>query len=150
MVLTYQVYGAVPLLPRPASGVRADDLWKATCFELFLRGWNGEGYVEFNFSPSSRWAAYGFDAYRDGMRKLPMRTTPMIEASEPENGAAFTLRADLDWFGVDGQTFQTNLAAVIEERDGTKSFWALAHSAGKPDFHDPACFVLELPAAKGS
>ena len=36
---------------------------------------------------------------------------------------------------------------VIEEADGTKSFWAMAHPANAPDFHDPACFVLELPAA---
>lgn len=39
------------------------------------------------------------------------------------------------------------LSAVIEETDGTKSYWALAHPDGPPDFHDPACFVLELPAA---
>jgi len=35
---------------------------------------------------------------------------------------------------------------VIEEHDGVKSFWALAHSADKPDFHDPACFLATLPA----
>jgi len=39
-----------------------------------------------------------------------------------------------------------NLAAVIEEKSGAKSYWALAHPPeGPPDFHDPACFVLELP-----
>ena len=43
------------------------------------------------------------------------------------------------------------LCAVIEEKDGTKSYWALAHPPGdKPDFHDPACFALELPAATGA
>lgn len=39
-----------------------------------------------------------------------------------------------------------NIAAVIEEADGTKSYWALAHPPGPPDFHHPDCFVLELPA----
>src|SRR3546814_3736372 len=29
------------------------------------------------------------------------------------------------------------LSAVIEELDGTKSYWALAHPPGKPDFHHP-------------
>lgn|GEM_PF-5239716 len=39
-----------------------------------------------------------------------------------------------------------NLAAVIEEKSGTKSYWALAHPPeGPPDFHHPSCFVLELP-----
>ena len=40
------------------------------------------------------------------------------------------------------------LSAIIEETDGTKSYWALAHPPGEePDFHDPACFALELAAA---
>jgi hypothetical protein len=41
---------------------------------------------------------------------------------------------------------QINLCAVIEEIDGTKSYWALAHPPGKPDFHHPDCFALTLPA----
>jgi hypothetical protein len=37
-------------------------------------------------------------------------------------------------------------SAIIEEEDGTKSYWALAHPReGPPDFHHPSCFVLELP-----
>lgn len=40
-----------------------------------------------------------------------------------------------------------NLAAVIEENDGTKSYWALHHpDPEKPDFHHPDSFVLKLPA----
>lgn len=38
------------------------------------------------------------------------------------------------------------ISAVIEEADGTKSYWALAHPPGKPDFHHPDGFVLALPA----
>ena len=39
-----------------------------------------------------------------------------------------------------------NLAAVIEERDGTKSYWAIAHPPGdRPNFHHPACFAATLP-----
>ena len=37
-----------------------------------------------------------------------------------------------------------NFTAVIEEKGGARSFWALAHPAAKPDFHDPACFTAEL------
>ena len=37
------------------------------------------------------------------------------------------------------------LSAVLEEKDGTKSYWALAHGGDKPDFHDPGCFVARLP-----
>jgi hypothetical protein len=36
------------------------------------------------------------------------------------------------------------LSAVIEENDGTISYWALKHLPGKPDFHHPDSFALEL------
>lgn len=36
------------------------------------------------------------------------------------------------------------ITAVIEEADGTKSYWALAHPSEKPDFHHPDGFVLDL------
>ena len=41
-------------------------------------------------------------------------------------------------------TSELGLSAVIEEQDGTKSYWALAHPDGPPDFHDPACFAASL------
>lgn len=37
------------------------------------------------------------------------------------------------------------LSAVIEEKGGRKSYWALAHPPGKADFHHPDSFVCELP-----
>jgi hypothetical protein len=38
-----------------------------------------------------------------------------------------------------------SLSAILEEKDATKSYWALAHPVGlKPDFHDPACFTAHL------
>jgi hypothetical protein len=36
------------------------------------------------------------------------------------------------------------LSAVIEDSAGTLSYWALRHPAGKPDFHHPQAFALEL------
>ena len=38
------------------------------------------------------------------------------------------------------------LTAVLEEAGGVKSYWALAHPAEKPDFHDPACLGAWLAA----
>ena len=39
------------------------------------------------------------------------------------------------------------LAAVIEDRDGRLSYWALRHAPGKPDFHHPSAFALEVSRA---
>jgi hypothetical protein len=42
-------------------------------------------------------------------------------------------------------SWRLGLAAVLEEKDGTKSYWALAHSnPDKPDFHLADCFVAKL------
>jgi hypothetical protein len=36
------------------------------------------------------------------------------------------------------------LSAVVEEENGTLSYWALKHPRDKPDFHCPDGFVFEL------
>jgi len=41
--------------------------------------------------------------------------------------------------------YDLSLSVVLEETDGTKSYWALAHCSDKPDFHAPDCFVARLP-----
>jgi hypothetical protein len=46
------------------------------------------------------------------------------------------------------KTWQLGLSVVLEEADGTKSYWAAKHPAEKPDFHDAHCFALQLAAAK--
>ena len=40
------------------------------------------------------------------------------------------------------------VTAVIEELDGTKSYWALAHPPGDPDFHHADGFLLTLPSRR--
>jgi hypothetical protein len=40
--------------------------------------------------------------------------------------------------------WRVGLSAVIEDTSGRKSYWALAHPPGKPDFHHEDCFAHEL------
>ena len=58
----------------------------------------------------------------------------------------YALSACLDdaSFGAPGPWLAA-ISAVIEESDGTKSYWGLNHPPGEPDFHHPDCFVLDLP-----
>ena len=137
--LDYRVIGASPSMPLPASAQRSDGLWQTTCFELFVKPVGGEEYFEFNFSPSTQWAAYRFSGYRDGMADLPL-DAPAIELA-PEG-----VRVSVDLDSLPEGRWQVALTAVIEEVDGTKSYWSLAHPAGTPDFHHPDCFVFEVPA----
>ncbi|UZK67127.1 DOMON-like domain-containing protein [Sphingomonas sp. M1-B02] len=136
-LLTYRVSGGAVAFPPRAAPVRTDDLWKRTCFELFVQPEGKAGYCEFNFSPSGEWGAYRFEGYRTGMADLPL-AAPTIEMLDDG------VRVTVDLSGLSPGALRVGITAVIEEQDGTRSFWALAHPAEKPDFHDPAGFVLRI------
>ena len=139
-MLAYTVTGTGKLvMPPETAPERRDGLWQTTCFELFLRFADDERYVEFNFSPSTRWAAYSFSAYREGMEDLDV-APPLIDAIVGRVEANCLL--DVLPHG----DLAMALTAVIEEAGGVKSYWALAHPPGPPDFHHPACFAATLPA----
>src|SRR5580658_558894 len=57
-------------IPQKARPARTDALWQHTCFEAFLRPRTGDAYLEFNFAPSTEWAAYSFASYRSEMRVI--------------------------------------------------------------------------------
>jgi hypothetical protein len=138
--LRYAVTGEIArlALPEAASPERADALWKRTCFEAFVV--REAGYREFNFSPSTEWAAYDFDGYRAGMRSADV-LAPRIEGRHGHEHYELHIAFDLPG----DAPRRLALTAVIEETDGAKSYWALAHPPGKPDFHHADGFVLELP-----
>ena len=128
------------VIPEPAESERAEDLWQTTCFETFLRDVGAEGYREWNFAPSTQWAAYDFTGYRDGRSEAEV-APPYIRTEDNLTwwglGASIAVPADTEW--------QLGLSAILEEKDGTKSYWALSHPEGdKPDFHDPVCFAARL------
>jgi hypothetical protein len=123
------------------DGGRADELWRRTCFEAFLRASDEDAYQEWNFAPSGDWAAYDFCAYREGMSNAQVGAAPYIRMED--NLTWWTLGATIAV--PSGRSWDFGLSAVLEEKDGTKSYWALAHPAGdKPDFHHPDCFAARL------
>jgi len=119
---------------------RSDELWRTTCFEAFLRQPGGTNYREWNFAPSGDWAAYDFTCYREGMANAEVVSPPYVRMEDNFTwwalGATIAVDAQVDW--------QLALSAVLEEKDGNKSYWALAHPPEKPDFHDPGCFMANL------
>jgi hypothetical protein len=138
--LRYSVEGALDhvLWPEPMASARIDELWKHTCFEAFVQPAGEAGYTELNLSPSGRWATYQFDGHRMGMRNAA--EVPSLSWQSPVLTARIELGeiADADW--------RLGLTVVVEAVDGSKSFWALEHPAGSPDFHNADCFVARLPA----
>lgn len=132
-------------LPGPANPERIDGLWQSTCFEAFARSEEGQAYTEYNFSPSSQWAAYAFDGYRSEMRARTLRKVPEVWLEGASSWFAIEVEAELQDADAD-KPIDLGLSAIIEERDGTKSYWALRHPLGQPDFHHPDCFALTLEA----
>jgi len=145
LMLRWHVNGQDALAVPGFGGVgRAENLWETTCFELFVREGEGAAYREYNFSPSQRWAAYGFASYREGRHDLDLAEPPQISHASGEQ--LFVLTVILPDSVLAGGSV-AGLSAVIEEKCGRKSYWALAHPEGdKPDFHDAACFALRLDA----
>lgn len=135
--------------PSPAGRKRRDELWRTTCFELFLRPDGGTAYIEFNLSPSQQWNAYAFDDYRAGMREWAMPRGPVCTMRA---GGSFSIfDAAIPRAGLPEQPCAMGLSAVIEEQGGVKSYWALAHPEGAaPDFHHAACFAGRLEAPRGA
>jgi hypothetical protein len=143
LTLRYRVLGdiAALVLPPVSESVRADGLWQHTCFEAFVRENGSRAYCELNFSPSTEWDAYLFDDYRQGVRNADIaRPAIAVRSSERE----FELRGTAMLPAMADAPWRLALSAVIEEASGRKSYWALAHPPGKPDFHHPDCFVAEL------
>jgi hypothetical protein len=155
LILTYAVTGKIGDLDIPpvADPMRTDELWQHTCFEAFLRSSSGAGYYEFNFAPSTQWAAYRFSDYRTGRCVATELSAPLIAVAS--SAERYALRASLEIDRLHGpstsgggngsdQKWRLGLSAIIEERSGRRSYWALAHPPGKPDFHHSDCFALEV------
>lgn len=145
-VLTGRIAGLA--VPAPAPSRRADELWRRTCFEAFLRPEEGEAYYEFNLAPSTEWAAYRLSGYREGLAPIADITPPQIVVERSEDRLILTAAIDLSAVpGLPpGAPWRLGLSAVIEAAEGSKAYWALAHAAGKPDFHHPDCFALRVVA----
>ena len=151
LVLSYIVTGKMNDIRMPplTEAMRRDELWQHTCFEAFVRNSLGGEYYEFNFAPSTQWAAYRFSGYRKGMHVAAEIGAPPIEVRSTSD--RFTLQASLELDRMSGSrrdsSWRLGLSALIEDTSGRKSYWALTHPPGKPDFHHADGFAYELSRA---
>jgi hypothetical protein len=123
------------VIPGPVPPERTDGLWKSTCFEIFVAGSGGK-YSEYNLAPSGAWAAYEFEAYRQGMRSLEAG----IEIHSSHNHKSLEVIAKIESdFPLPSHVGMT---AVIEEADGAIRYWSTGFAPGKPDFHAEAVRTL--------
>jgi hypothetical protein len=147
LVFQYSLVAEMSRVRVPVSGGsgRADGLWEHTCFEAFVVG-DAPGYHEFNFSPSLDWAIYRFSAYREGISPVETERGPEVSVCRGVDGLELKAAVRLGHLADLGDLrhLRIALAAVIEDDNGRLSYWGLRHAPGKPDFHHPNGFALEV------
>ena len=145
--IRYTINGEIEtiLLPNPAAPTRKHDLWKATCFEFFIAIPDQPRYWEFNLSPSSDWNVYVMDAYRQvNMREEAAFQQLPFEFKRANDGLALDISVDLSSLVRAEQTIQLGVTTVIQSKDGSESYWALAHPGMQADFHVRASFIIAV------
>ena len=147
--LTYALEGDLDAIriPAPLTPSIVHGLWEHTCFEAFVAADGGPGYHEMNFAPSGAWAAFAFRGYRDGEPLNDARLAPHI-AVRREGGGRLLLDARVPLLELApayaAARLRLALTAVVEDARGGRSYWALRHPPGAPDFHHRDGFALVL------
>jgi hypothetical protein len=134
-------------VPSGAAPVRADGLWRHTCFELFLAAEGAIPYWEVNLAPNGDWNLYRLAAYRQGLTPVPDREVLPFTVTR----LAGRLEVTLDLFlplelsqACRQNPLRVGVSAVMEQQSGGLSYWALAHGGAEADFHRREDFVLRL------
>jgi len=123
---------------------RVLNLWEKTCFEFFIKNQNNE-YLEFNFSPAFEWNCFYFKEIRGPLKELCSMQRPATDILLSLEEFFLVTEIKKNYFPKG--FFEENchcdigLTSVIKDRQGLASFWALAQSDSKPNFHDFRAFV---------
>ena len=125
-----------------------DELWKTTCFEIFLQRAGELDYQEWNFSPSGNYAHYHFLKYRERTVDVPPQKlqSPIIIDKQDQ---IWKLKVEIPWETVGSsrltEKWNYSLAAVTHDKiKNERHYWALTHAGPKPDFHDARSFTGSL------
>ncbi len=137
--------GDVVIPPPSVNPQRRDELWKRTCFELFLAIPKLPQYWEFNFSPSGDWNLYRMDEYRRlGFREEASIQRLQVQAQKAAGGFVLNATVDLNPVLQPSDLVDAGIAAILQTKDGNETYWALTHPAPQADFHLRESFVLRL------
>ena len=119
-------------------------LWEATCFEFFLGMEGSNRYWEFNISPSGDWNMFRFENYREGMIEDTIIKSLPFNILRDSN--ALFLSTDLDMYRLAPVefSFKISTTAVIKDKEGNISYWAVKHCGEEADFHLRDSFLFNV------
>jgi hypothetical protein len=147
--ICYVLRGALGGLIIPAmrnKRLRERELWNGTCCEFFLAIEGSPQYWEFNLSPSGSWNVYHFDNYRQGMKEERAFASIPFEVSPATDSLVLGLTFHLGTIMRVDRALELAVCAVMQQRDGMLTYWALVHPCPQPDFHRRESFAIRLQA----
>ncbi|MDG1443894.1 MAG: hypothetical protein P8R02_14540 [Pseudomonadales bacterium] len=132
---------------------RQDELWKSTCFEIFVSepvsdSIAAKPYFELNISPSGSWQCYRFEDYRQG--QSVSNTFAVTQTSASHSAEHYSLRCTVEYSLPQFVTtsLDISVSAILKTQsaetlkpDGDRSaaaelnYYALSHPNKQPDFH---------------
>ncbi len=137
--------------PSASVNNRGQDLWKKTCFELFLSRAGSDIYHEFNWAPNGAWDAFSFKSYREKRDDFVSAGTSFFSETAFElnpNGSAAahikirSLHGSRLQFLIFTLAFEFQISMVMKLKNGETIHSALRHSGEKPDFHKRDAFIV--------
>jgi hypothetical protein len=147
LTITYTLAGplrGLVIAPPADKPARQWVLWEHTCFEFFVARHNAASYWEGNLSPAGHWNMFRLSGYRQGIQEeSAFQELPFKVQRQPES-LVLTVNVDLTAIVPGDQSLEVGVSAVLQPRDGGLSFWALAHQAHEPDFHNRRGFVIKI------
>ena len=119
---------------KSSSPIRANNLWKSTCFELFIAPKENLNYWELNISSSTKWNFYAFDSYKENMREERDISIPNIEIVQKEN--LYFISCEFNLREIIPKQSNFNLAVILLDRNCVRHFYSINRKGGVVDFHD--------------
>ena len=142
----YHLRGSLDnLIVRSKSGqpLFKDELWKATVFEIFLKKENAKQYYEWNLCPSTFYASYLFESYREPQppSKISSGIPEVIHYHCSSSRLDFNVKIPLPSELLECNEFKIQISAILDfDGQDEKEFFALKHPGDQADFHNQECF----------
>lgn len=135
-----------PIKARSVLNQRRNEIWKATCFEAFLKSPKSSEYLELNFNPDGDWNCYHFQDCRlpQPPQEVPHVVSVFYSFEKDSSTFRYDIRLDSNFTKTFSQlsTLDVGLTSILLMKDKSKNYFALRHTAEKPDFHKPDSFII--------
>ena len=136
IIINFKIEGEVDnyIFPLPSKQKRGHELWKATCFELFLGYNNQTEYQEINISPLAEWNHYSFTNYRKDLKENLTELNPLIKTLKTKESYSISFESDFEERIIKNKLI-FNLAVILLDHQGTRHFYTINRKEKEVNFH---------------